>query len=61
MAEQVLLPLEDESDDLVMRLSAAEAKALHLLLSQLSYEELMAKGLTLEQAGLIDQVLHVCY
>lgn len=61
MAKKVILPLEDESDDTVMRLDSAEAQALYLLLSSLSYDEMVAKGLTLEQAALIENVLHVSY
>lgn len=62
MAERLILPLDDESDDTVMRLKAPEARALHLLLASLPVNEMVAKGLTLEQALLIaNNVTHVCY
>lgn len=61
MAEKVILPLEDDSNDLVMRLACDEAQALHLLLSKLSLDEMVEKGLSREQALLICNVIHVCY
>lgn len=61
MAEKVFLPLNDESDDLVMRLTAAEASALHLLLSSLTRNEMVEKGLSSEQVRLIECVIHICY
>lgn len=61
MAEKVFLPLNDESDDLVMRLTAAEARALHLLLSRLTANEMVEKGLSSEQVMLIDCVIPICY
>lgn len=61
MAEKVMLPLDDTSDDTVMRLSAAEASALYTLLSKLTLNEMMAKGLTREQALMVCDVIHVCY
>lgn len=61
MAEKVILPLNDESDDLVMRLTAAEARALHLLLSRLTANEMVEKGLSSEQIRLIDCVTPICY
>ena len=61
MAEKVILPLDDESDDLVLRLTAAEARALHLLLSRLTCNEMVEKGLSAEQIRLIDCVIPICY
>ncbi|MEB0133559.1 hypothetical protein [Pseudomonas sp. CCI2.4] len=61
MAERILLPLEDESEDIVMRLSRDEASALYSLLSKLSPDELVGKGLTREQAGMIGRITHVTY
>lgn len=61
MAERVILPLADESDDVVMRLSDAESSPLYTLLSRMSRNELLAKGLTEEQAALVECVTHVCY
>ena len=61
MAVRVLLPQDDESDDIVMRLSSEEATALHLLLSKMSYADMTEKGLSNEQAAIIGRVIHVCY
>lgn len=61
MAERIILPLDDESDDIVMRLPSEEATALHLLLSKLSYADMTEKGLSNEQAEMIGRITHVCY
>lgn len=61
MAERVILPLDDETEDVVLKLSALEAQALHSLLSRLNQNQLIALGLTQEQAGLVNDVSHVCY
>lgn len=61
MAQVVLLPLSDTTDDHVMRLTCEEAKALHLLLSRLTVDEMVEKGLSQEQASLICDVIHACY
>jgi hypothetical protein len=61
MAENVLLPLDDETDDLVLRLTHAEAVALHKLLGELSHNEKLAKGLSSEQASLVSNVFYACY
>lgn len=61
MAEKIILPLEDESEDVVMRLTSDEASALHKLLSAMSINDMMAMGLTKEQALLVDSVIHVTY
>ena len=56
MATKIYLPLEDETDDVVVRMTEAEAVALYSLCSKLSYDELMAKGLTLAQCKMITMV-----
>ncbi|WP_248769080.1 hypothetical protein [Pseudomonas sp. MWU12-2345] len=61
MAEKVLLPLDDQSDDTVMRLSRDEARALYELLSRLTREDMVQAGLSPEQAGMIDRIIHVTY
>lgn len=61
MAERIILPLDDESEDIVMRLPSEEATALHTLLSSLSYAEMIEKGLSIEQADMIGRITHVCY
>jgi len=61
MAQVVILPLSDTTNDHVMRLTCDEAKALHLLLSKLTVDEMVEKGLSREQASLICDVIHVCY
>ncbi|KPA87298.1 hypothetical protein PF66_06208 [Pseudomonas asplenii] len=61
MAERIFLPIEDESDDLIMRLTDAEARALYSLLSTLTLKEMMEKGLTEEQAGHVCRIIHVTY
>lgn len=61
MAERIFLPIEDETDDLIMRLTDAEARALYSLLSNLSPNEMLAKGLTSEQVALMTNVIHVSY
>jgi hypothetical protein len=61
MAQVVLLPLSDTTDDHVMRLTCDEAKALHLLLSKLTVDEMVEKGLSQEQAYLVCDVIHACY
>lgn len=61
MAKKVLLPLDDETDDVVIRLSSDEAKALHLLLSNLSRNDMTNKGLTPDQAAMVDRVIPVTY
>lgn len=61
MAKKIILPLEDESEDIVMRLTADEATALHRLLSKLSLEEMMEKGLSKDQALAVTRVIHVTY
>ncbi len=44
-----------------MRLTDEEARALYLLLANLSPNEMMAKGLSSEQAGMVTRVIHVTY
>jgi len=61
VAEKILLPLDDESDDLVMRLSCDEARALYDLLSRLTREDMVQTGLSPEQASMIDRIIHVTY
>lgn len=61
MAERIFLPIEDESDDLIMRLSDEESRALYSLLASLSPKEMMEKGLTMEQAVLICRITCVTY
>lgn len=61
MAERVFLPQDDETDDIVMRLTEDEARALYTLLSKLSRNELEEKGLTPEQARAVHRILHVTY
>lgn len=61
MAEKIILPLDDETDDVVMRLTSKEAGALYQLLSNLSRNDMTAKGLTDEQAFLVECVTHVTY
>ena len=48
-------------DALQQRLTAAEARALHLLLSRLTCNEMVEKGLSAEQIRLIDCVIPICY
>lgn len=61
MAEKIILPLDDESEDIVMRLSADEATALYRLLSRMSLDEMMQKGLSKDQALAVTRVIHVTY
>lgn len=61
MAERVLLPLDDETDNVVMRLTSDEAEALYALLSKLSRNEITEKGLTAEQAEAVSRILHTTY
>lgn len=61
MAEKIILPLDDETDDLVIRLTGEEAHALHQLLSNLSRNDITNKGLTPEQAAMIERVIPVTY
>ncbi|MCK3849954.1 hypothetical protein [Pseudomonas sp. W2Jun17] len=61
MAEKIILPLDDETDDVAMRLTGEEARALHLLLSGLSRNDLTSRGLTPEQAAMIERVIPVTY
>ncbi|WP_060476710.1 hypothetical protein [Pseudomonas monteilii] len=61
MAEKVILPLEDESEDIVMRLTSDEATALYRLLSKMSLEEMMEKGLSKDQALAVTRVIAVTY
>lgn len=61
VAEKIILPLEDESEDIVMRLTADEATALYRLLSKMSIDEMMGKGLSKEQALAVARVIHVTY
>jgi hypothetical protein len=61
MAEKILLPLDDETDDVAIRLTSQEAQALHQLLSSLSRNDIVSKGLTPEQAAMIERVTPVTY
>ncbi|NIX95317.1 hypothetical protein HCG45_21510 [Pseudomonas fulva] len=61
VAEKIILPLDDESEDIVMRLSADEATALYRLLSRMSLDEMMQKGLSKDQALAVTRVIHVTY
>jgi hypothetical protein len=61
MAERLVLPLDEDTDDIVMRLTSEEAESLYKLLSKLSHNEMAAKGLTPDQAAAVSRILHVTY
>lgn len=61
MAEKIILPLDDETDDVAMRLTSKEASALYQLLSNLSRSDMLDRGLSYEQADMVDCVTHVIY
>ncbi|MBC3233994.1 hypothetical protein [Pseudomonas lurida] len=61
MAEKIILPLDDETDDVVMRLTGEEARALYQLLSNLSRNDMIDMGLTPEEAAMVEHVTHVTY
>ena len=61
MAERIFLPINDESDDLVMRLTYKESSDLYSLLSKLRFKKMMDKGLSLEECAAISRILHVTY
>jgi hypothetical protein len=58
MTYRVYLPIEDESDDEVLRLPDAAAVALWRLLRNLSRVEMMERGLSEKECELVEGILH---
>ncbi len=61
MAKKIFLPLEDETNDVVVRLSDDEALAVYKLFSKLSHNELLSKGLSHEECILVRMVRDSLY
>ena len=59
MAQRIFLPIDDESEDLIMRLSDEESRALYSLLSKMSPVECVERGLTQDQAFMIQTIVSV--
>ncbi len=61
MANRVFLPEEDDSEDIVIRMTSDDARALYSLLSKLSTNEKIEKGLSEAQCEMISSILHSTY